>query len=180
MSESWLRVSVSPNSLQPILSKDVIYFSACSESTHKSVAPHSDNESEQYCLITICLQPLENLPASDPAPPVDGQSDGVLAPIDPFPFSPLPPSGPPDEIAISSAMKYAEGVVNEMTNPGGLSALENAADAMGTTSGGFSIVLQLVANLADAKLAGFLSEVSLRSTCIENYCHLIGTNSDIR
>ena len=153
-------MSVSPNSLQTILSHDVIRFSACSESTRKIGVPHSDNSSEQYGLITICLQSLENLPVSNLAPPVGSQSDGILAQVDPFSLSSMPPSGPPDEIAISTAMKCAEGVVNEMTSPGGLSALENAADVMrmDTTSETFSIVLQSVKKLADA--VDFLSEVS--------------------
>ena len=159
-------MSVSPNSFQTILSKDVIRFSAGSESTRKIGVPHSDNSSEQYGLIAICLQPLESLPAPDPAPPVHSQSDGILAQVDPFSLSSLPPSGPPDEIAISSAMKCAEGIVNEMTSPGGLSALGNAASVMrmDTTSEIFSIVLQSVKKLADA--VDFLSEVSSRMTAI--------------
>ena len=153
-------MSVSPNSLQAIRSKNVISFLPGSESTHKFGAPHLDNNSEQHGLITICLQPLENLPAPDPAPPVHSQSDGILAQVDPFSLSSLPRSGPPDEIAISSAMKCAEGIVNEMTSPGGLSALGNAASVMrmDTTSEIFSIVLQSVKKLADA--VDFLSEVS--------------------
>lgn len=177
MSESWSRVSVSPNSLQAIRSKNVISFLPGSESTHKFGAPHLDNNSEQHGLITICLQPLENLPASDPTPKAVGtQSDGIMAQINP---SSLPPSGPPDEIAISSAMERAEGVVNEMTNPGGLSALGNATDAIGmaTASESFSFVLQSMEKLVHA--VDLLSEVSLTSTCIHFDCHLIGANSNV-
>ncbi len=65
-------------------------------------------------------------------------------------------------------MKCADGVVNGMTNPVGLSTLGNAADVMNkaTTSESFSIVLRSVAKLA--KALDLLSEVSLTSTCIEN------------
>ena len=154
----------------------MISFPAGSESTHKFGAPYSDNNSERYGLITICLQPLENLPASDPVrQAVGSQPDGVMAHINP---SSLPPSGPPDDIAISSAMERAEGVVNEMVNPGGLSVLGNATDAIGmaTASESFSIVLQSVEKLVHA--VDLLSEVSLTRISIHFHCRLIGANSD--
>jgi hypothetical protein len=100
-------------------------------------------------------------------PPVGSQSDGILVQVDPFSCSFLPPSGPPGEIAISSAMNHA-GVVNKMIDPGGISALRDAADAMRISD----IVLQSVTKLADVRLVDFLSEVSL-TISIENDSFLL-------
>jgi hypothetical protein len=165
--------------MQDIISKDVICFSAGSGTTQEFGAPNSKkSNSKPYGQITICLKPLENLPASD-APPVGNPSDGILVHIDPLPFSSLPPS---DEIAISSEMELARSTAYRMANPRGLSTCGNAVDIVNkvTTSESFSIVFNSVEKLV--KAADLLSEVSLTSTCIENdsfYCHLIGTNSNI-